>query len=84
MSNSMDIIEELYGSRYKGEPLWNHLVKKLTLRQAYVFYYSLALYETESIARNLGILDLPDKTEVHRCLMDTLRKRRKTLTILLK
>lgn len=74
MSDHIDIVEELYGSRYKGNPLWENVVKKLTVRQAYVFYYSLMHFEKNNIAIALGIFDLPDKTAVHKCLMDALKK----------
>ncbi len=74
MIDPIDVIEELYGSRYKGDPLWHNVVKKLSVRQAYVFYYSLAYLEKNTTAVALGIFDLPDKNEVHRSLMDALRK----------
>ncbi|MEN2752466.1 hypothetical protein AAIR29_12580 [Psychrobacter sp. FBL11] len=74
MSDHIDIVEELYGSRYKGNPLWDNVVKKLTVRQAYVFYYSLAYFEKNKTTTALGIFDLPDKTAVHKCLMDALQK----------
>ena len=77
MSDPIYIIEELYESRYKGNPLWDNVIKKLTVRQAYVFYYSLAYLEKNNIALSLGIFDLPDKTEVHRFLMDALQKEKK-------
>lgn len=73
MSDPIDVIEKLYGSRYKGDPLWDNVVKKLTVRQAYVFYYSLTYHEKNHTALAIGVLNLPDKTEVHRCLMDALR-----------
>lgn len=74
MSNHIDIVEELYGSKYKGNPLWENVVKKLTVRQAYVFYYSLNYFKKNKTAIALGIFDLPDKTAVHKCLMDALKK----------
>ncbi|MGM8885640.1 hypothetical protein ACS8FD_06830 [Psychrobacter sp. 1U2] len=77
MSNHTDIVEELYGSRYKGNLLWENVVKKLTVRQAYVFYYSLTYHGKNEVATALGIFDLPDKTEVHRSLMDALQKENK-------
>lgn len=72
MNNQIKVIEGFYESRYAGDPLWENVVKKLTIRQAYVFYYSLAFYEKNEIAVGLGIFDLPDKTVIHKFLMDTL------------
>lgn len=74
MNDHLDVIENLYGNRYKGNWLWENVVKNLTVRQAYVFYYSLAFHEKRKVATALGIFDLPAKNEVHRCLMDALQK----------
>lgn len=70
MSDLINIIE----SKYERSPFWHNIVKKLTIRQAYVFYYSLAYYKKNAIAISLGILDFPDSTVVHRQLMDAFQK----------
>jgi len=66
--------EVIYEGIHENNFLWKSVIQKLTVRQAYVFYYSLAYYEKNDIAAKLGILDLPDETMVHKCLMDALLK----------
>lgn len=73
MRDHIHVIEELYGNRYKNDPLWNEIVKKLTVRQAYVFYYSLKYYEKNHVDIKYRLLDFPDKNEIHRFLIDTLK-----------
>lgn len=72
MDNHLKLIGELYDRRYKGEELWENVVKKLTTRQAYVFYYSLIFNDVDTLDSSLGFFSLPDRTMVHKCLMDTL------------
>lgn len=74
MNNKTEITEEIYKGKYESNFLWKNMVEKLTVRQAYIFYYSLAFYEKNEIAIGLGVFDLPDKTMVHKCLMDALLK----------
>lgn len=74
MNNNFSLIEELYDGRYKGNKLWEDVVKKLTVRQAYVFYYALIFEDRNELDRSLGILSLPDENMVHKCLMDALLK----------
>lgn len=74
MNNNFSLIEELYDRRYKGNKLWEDVVKKLTVRQAYVFYYSLIFKDRNELDRSLGVLSLPDEHMVHKCLMDALLK----------
>lgn len=74
MKYNSEIVEGIYEGSHESNFLWKSVIQKLTLRQAYVFYYSLAYYEKNKIAMGLGILDLPDKTMVHKCLMDALLK----------
>lgn len=75
MNHNLETVKGQYESKYQGNPLWENLVRKLTVRQAYVFHYSLACDEKNKTAIALGILDLPDRTMVHKCLMDTLLNR---------
>ena len=74
MSNKTEITGDIYKGKYDSNFLWKNMVEKLTVRQAYVFYYSLAFYEKNEIAVGLGVFDLPDKTMVHKCLIDALLK----------
>lgn len=74
MNNNFSLIEELYDSRYKGNKLWENVIKKLTIRQAYVFYYSLIIKDRNELDRSLGIFSLPDENMIHKCLMDALIK----------
>lgn len=75
MDNHLKLIEELYDRRYKGNEVWEKVVKKLTTRQAYVFYYSLIFNDVDTLDSSLGFFSLPDRTMVHKCLMDTLLKK---------
>lgn len=72
MKHKNEVIEGIYKGTHENNFLWKSAIQKLTVRQAYVFYYSLAYYEKNDIAVKLGILDLPDETMVHKCLMDAL------------
>ena len=74
MKHKSEVIEGIYEGTHESNFLWKSVIQKLTVRQAYVFYYSLAYYEKNDIAAKLGILDLPDETMVHKCLMDALLK----------
>jgi len=74
MKHKSEVIEGIYEGTHESNFLWKNAIQKLTVRQAYVFYYLLAYYEKNDIAVKLGILDLPDETMVHKCLMDALLK----------
>jgi hypothetical protein len=74
MKHKSEVVEGIYEGTHESNFLWKSVIQKLTVRQAYVFYYSLAYYEKNDIAAKLGILDLPDETMVHKCLMDALLK----------
>ena len=74
MNDHNKIIKSFYENIYVGNPLWENLIKNLTVRQAYVFYYSLVYYEKNEIVVAFGIFDLPDKTMVHQALMEALIK----------
>lgn len=75
MKNKTEVIDGMYKSTYEQNYLWNSIIEKLTLRQAYVYYYALAHDDEQLTALKLGTYDLPDKTMVHKRLMDALLKK---------
>ena len=75
MKNETKIVDGMYKGNHKQNHLWNSVIEKLTLRQAYVYYYALAHDDKQKTALELGTYDLPDETMVHKRLMDALLKK---------